>query len=137
MLRASRAHLAVVRESYSEHMRFALIAGALAAGAGLACLLHAFVPACCERTCSRTIGLLQNLFTDRSTLPDVMAQSSGLLIFLILVFVSLVCALTVAFSTVSIGIALILMPQAFALPLIYLTENRDLEPVGPDSCLAN
>ena len=51
-----------VGESYFQHMRFALVVGTLATGAGLACLLHAFVPALCERTCSRAVASLQHLF---------------------------------------------------------------------------
>jgi len=131
MLQASKAHLAGVGESYFEHMRFAVIVGALATGAGLACLVHAFVPACCERTCSRTVSQLQQLFADRSMLPSVMAASSGVLIFVVLVLLSLVCAVAVAFCTASSAIALVLMPQAFALPLIYLAQNRGLDPAAP------
>ena len=130
MIKASRTHLADVGESYCEHMRFALIVGALATGAGLACVLHAFVPACCERTCSRTVGLLQQLFADRSRLPSTIAQSSGVLIFFILVLVSLVSAVAVGVCTVSSPIALVLIPQTFALPVIYLLQNRDLEPIA-------
>ena len=130
MLQASRAHLANVGESYFEHMRFALVVGALVAGAGLACMLHALVPACCERTCSRTIGLMQRLFADRTLLPSVIAESSGLLIFAVLMFVSLACALTTAFCIASWTIVAMLVPQAFVLPLIYLAQNRGLDPVA-------
>lgn len=129
MLRASKAHLANAGESYFEHMRFALIVGALVMGAGLACVLHAFVPACCERTCSRTVGSMQQLFADRSRLRCTIGESSGVLIFVILVLVSLVSALAVVLCTRGSAITLLLVPQAFVLPLIYLMQNRDLEPV--------
>jgi hypothetical protein len=130
MLHASREHLAGVGESYFEHMRFALLVGGLAIGAGLACVLHAIVPAVCPSTCSRTVNLLQNLFADRRRLPDVVAQSSGLLVFLILVLISCVTALVVGFCTAMTAIGLVVIPQAFALPLIYLSQNRELEPIG-------
>ena len=129
MLQASRAHLAEVGESYFEHMRFALIVGALATGAGLACVLHAFIPACCERSCSRTVALLQQLFADRSKLPWIVSESSGVLIFVVLVLVSLVSALVVASCSASSAIAFLLMPQAFTLPVIFLAQNRGLDPI--------
>ena len=82
MFQASRRHLSQVGESYFEHMRFALTVGFLACGAGLACILHALIPAVCEQSCSRTVGHLQSLFADRNQLPLVIEQSSGVLTFL-------------------------------------------------------
>lgn len=129
MLQASREHLATVAETYFEHMRFALLVGGLAIGAGLACVLHALVPALCPSTCSRTVGLLQNLFADRRRLPDVIAQSSGLLTFGALVLISCVTALVVGSYTATSPIGLVVIPQTFALPLIYLSQNTGLDPV--------
>jgi hypothetical protein len=129
MLKASSAHLAEVGESYFEHMRFALLVGALATGAGLACVLHAVVPALCQTTCSRTVASLQELFADRGRLPRVAADSSGVLIFVVLLLISFVTAAVVAFCTLQTAIGLILVPQAFALPLIYLWQNTQLDPI--------
>jgi hypothetical protein len=131
MLKASRAHLADVGETYFEHMRFALLVGALAIGAGLACMLHAIVPGLCQSTCSRTIGLLQQLFADRSRLPMVVEESSGVLIFVVLLLVSCATAVVIAVCTLTTAIGLIVMPQVFALPLIYLWQNAQLEPLAP------
>ena len=51
-------HPADVNESYLQHMRFALgFAGTLALAAGAA-LVHALVPALCERTASTIIKRL-------------------------------------------------------------------------------
>jgi len=130
MLRASRAHLAEVGESYFEHMRFALLVGALAAGAGLACMLHAIVPAVCERTCSRTVASLQRLFADRSQLGAILAENSALIIFVLLSGLSCATALVLAIFTAGTLIGLIVLPQAFALPLIFLLQNPGLEPVA-------
>lgn len=130
MLQASREHLAGVSESYFEHMRFALLVGSLATGAGLACVLHAIVPAVCPSTCSRTVDLLQELFADRRRLPQVIGQSSGVLIFVALVLVSLVTALAVGFCTAQNAIGLVVIPQAFVLPIIYLSQNRELDPIA-------
>ena len=129
MLKASRAHLAAVGESYFEHMRFAMLVGTLAIGAGLACILHALVPALCERTCSRTVASLQKLFADRSQLGAVIADNSALIIFVVLMGVSCVTAIAVAAYTVGTPIGLLVIPQAFALPLIFLSQNRGLDPI--------
>lgn len=127
MWQRSSAHLAEVGETYFEHMRFALIVGALTIGAGLACSLHAVIPALCPKTCSRTVGLLQKLFADRRLLPEVVEQSSGVILFVVLVLVSVVTALVVAFYTPSFAVGLFLVPQAFALPAIYLSQNSALD----------
>ena len=129
ILQSSKAHLAGVGETYFEHMRFALLVGALAMGAGLACTIHALVPGLCERTCSRAVGSLQHLFADRSALSAVTADNSGLLIFVVLMAISLVTAVTVAICTAGSWLALIVVPQAFTLPLVFLSQNRGLDPV--------
>ncbi|MGN6590584.1 MAG: DUF6356 family protein [Sphingomicrobium sp.] len=129
MLRESREHLAGVDETYFEHMSFALVVGMLTLGAGLACVLHAFVPALCPNTCSRTVGLLQNLFEDRRKLPIIVAESSGVLVFVTLVMISCITAVVVGFCTATSAIGLVVIPQAFALPLIFLAQNRKLEPL--------
>jgi hypothetical protein len=128
MLRASRDHLAEVGESYFEHMRFALLVGALGLGAGLACVLHAIVPALCERTCSRTVASLQRLFADRSQLDRVVSENSALLIFVVLTAISLVTAMAVTICTAGSWLALIVIPQSFTLPLVFLSHNRGLDP---------
>ena len=130
MLRASRAHLAEVGESYFEHMRFAMLVGVLAVGAGLACMLHAIVPGVCPTTCSRTVASLQRLFADRSQLGSVLAQNSALVLFVLLTGVSCVTAFTVAVFTAGTLIGWVVIPQAFALPLIFLSQNPGLEPLA-------
>ena len=127
MLRSSRAHLAEVGETYFEHMRFALLVGSLAIGAGLACVLHALVPALCERTCSRTIASLERLFADRGQLGEVIADNSALITFVILIGQSFVTAIVVAVYTLGTSIGLFVIPQALALPLIFLWQNPGLD----------
>lgn len=129
MLQSSRAHLAQVGESYFEHMRFAMLVGALAVGAGLACMLHAIVPGVCQTTCSRAVASLQRLFADRSQLGRTVAENSGLIIFVVLTGVSCVTALALAICTAGTLIGLVVIPQAFALPLIFLAQNPGLEPI--------
>jgi len=129
MLNSSRDHLREAGESYFEHMRFALIVGVLAVGAGLACVIHAIVPALCPKSCSRTVGLLQTLFADRSKLGTVSGESSGVLAFVVLIGISSLTAIATAASIGNPLIAAVVTLQAYALPLIYLVQNPGLEPL--------
>ena len=52
------AHPRSVGESYLEHLRTAARFGSAMVAAGMACLLHALVPALFERTGSRTVKRL-------------------------------------------------------------------------------
>jgi len=51
-------HPRSVGESYAEHFRIATRVGLAMVSGGLACFVHALVPALCERTGSRTIKRL-------------------------------------------------------------------------------
>jgi hypothetical protein len=128
MLQASKRHLADVGESYFEHMRFALLVGTLAMGAGLACILHAIIPAMCERSCSRAIASLQRLFVDRSRTEEVIAENSALLIFVVLTAISLITCVAVTVCTAGSWLALVVIPQSFTLPIVFLSQNRGLDP---------
>lgn len=130
MLSESKKHLAEAGESYFEHLRFASTVAMLSVGAGLACLLHAVIPALCQRTCSRTVALLQRLFADRRQLDGIVEESSAVLIFVTLVWISAVVAAVVIAATRG-PLLLLLLPQAFALPIIFLSSNSELttEPV--------
>jgi hypothetical protein len=130
MLKSGRAHLAEVGESYFEHMRFAFLVGALAAGAGLACMLHAISPGICQTTCSRVVDSLQRLFADRSQLGRTVAESSALILFVLLTGISFVTAVALAICTAGTLIGLVVIPQAFALPLIFLSQNPGLDPLA-------
>ncbi|MGZ2412289.1 uncharacterized protein DUF6356 [Sphingomonas sp. F9_3S_D5_B_2] len=127
MFASSRTHLAEVGESYFEHMRFAMLVGLLAIGAGLACILHALIPALCGRTCSGTVAALQRLFADRSQFSAVISENLAVIIFVILTLLSAVIAVAIAISAGGTAVALVALPQAFALPLIFLSGNPQLE----------
>ena len=129
MLRSSRAHLADIGENYFEHMRFAMLVGALAVGAGLACMLHAIIPGICQTTCSRAVASLQRLFADRSQLGRTVFENSALILFVVLTGVSCLTALALAICTAGTLVGLVVIPQAFALPLIFLSQNPGLEPM--------
>ena len=128
MLNSSRAHLAEVGESYLEHMRFAALVGALAVGAGLACLLHAIVPGACQTTCSSVVASLQRL-SGRAESGRTVADNSALILFVVLTGISCVTAIALAICTAGTLVGLVVIPQAFALPLIFLSQNPQLEPL--------
>ena len=52
------SHPQSVGESYFEHQRVAFSFAGTLIFAGCACLLHAFIPGCCERTASKRIEIL-------------------------------------------------------------------------------
>jgi hypothetical protein len=95
MLAESRIHLKEAGEGYFDHLRFAALVGSMLLGAGLACILHALVPALCTRTASRIVERLTGLFKDRSTLPRVAQQSSGALVFVLLFALSVPTAASI------------------------------------------
>ena len=65
MIGASKRHLGDAGESYFQHLRFATKVGAVAIGAGLACIVHALLPALFTTTGSRAIARLNQLIDER------------------------------------------------------------------------
>ena len=126
MIAASRAHLEAANESYFGHMRFAATLGAMAIAAGLACLIHALIPALCTRTCGLTIGRLRTLFDDRGSLPAVISQTSGAITFVGLVTLSgTIAAAQLVYGPSMIGPALALL--TLAIPAAFLLSNPELD----------
>ena len=132
MFQASRRHLSQVGESYFEHMRFALTVGFLACGAGLACILHALIPAVCEQSCSRTVGHLQSLFADRNQLPLVIEQSSGVLTFLGLCVLATATTGLFMVGRAELWVGIVIGALAYAIPATFLARNRALDPLPGD-----
>ena len=91
MIDKCEAHLAEAGESYFEHLRFAGGVGLMLIAAGLACVLHALIPACCTKTASATIARLNQLFQDRGELDDALDQVSGALTLVGLIALALPC----------------------------------------------
>lgn len=132
MWKRSRNHLAAAGESYVEHLRFALIVGLVTVGAGLACIIHAIVPALCERTCSRTLGQLSWLFADRRRLREFERQASGVFTFVALILLATATASVPAAIGGGKILALTMALLAFAIPFTFLSTNSELEPVEAD-----
>ena len=129
MIATSRLHLAEARESYLQHLAFAFLVGAMLAGVGIACMLHAVIPGIGTRTGSQTVQCLTELFRDRSRLRGVASVMSGSLTLVGLLTLS---APMIVALLVSAGSAVIAAPLALlvaAVPVAYLYTNPDLNPV--------
>lgn len=129
MIEDSRKHLREAGETYLEHMGFAVTVGLMAIGAGLACLIHAVVPALCKHRCSDTVRQLYRLFENRGDLGRVRDEASGATVF---------AGLT-ALCTFAVAPLITAAPGewwtwtaaafAFAIPAVFLSTNPQLEPV--------
>ena len=126
MIARSRAHLAQAGEEYLIHMRFAATVGLLMIGAGLACLLHAIVPALCQSTCSRTVDQLQALFADRRRLDDTLAATEPVLVFTSLLLLCSAIVAPLLLITAASPLALVLAALCFAMPVTFLATNPQL-----------
>jgi len=126
MIAASRAHLEEANETYFQHMRFAAAVSAMAVAAGLACLIHALIPALCTRTCSLTIERLRTLFDDRGTLSAITAQTSEAITFVcLLTFSAVIAAIQLAYRPYVTGVPLALL--MLGIPTAFLLSNPELE----------
>jgi hypothetical protein len=132
MWQRSKVHLETAGETYFEHMRFALVVGFVTAGAALACIIHAIVPALCERTCSRTLGQLSWLFADRRRLREFERQASGVFTFVALILLAAATASIPAAVGGGKSLVLTLALLAFGIPFTFLSTNPELESVELD-----
>lgn len=123
----SRAHLRDVGEGYWQHMAFAGAVASMLVAAGLACALHAVVPAWCRSTASRTIGALTGIIADRARMPAAVREAAEAVAFtaLLLLALSLGAALWIAGAAVLLAVPLTLI--ALAIPAALLITNPDLE----------
>lgn len=128
MLMRSRAHLAEAGESYLEHMRFAVGVGLMLVAAGLACIVHGLFPGYCTKTASRTVDELRRLFAERHALASVLQETSGALVFVGLVALTLP---SWALLLLAPGYPLPILTALFAMaiPAVYLWTNPQLDPV--------
>ena len=129
MLIRSRNHLRLAGETYIQHMRFAVLVGFITIGAGLACIIHAIVPALCERTCSRTLGQLGELLADRGQLRRFEDEASGVYTFVALLLLAIATVSLPAFAGGPIPLVVLFAALAFGIPAAFLSTNPDLESV--------
>ena len=124
-----RQHLLEASETYSQHLAFAAGVGLMLVAAGIACVIHALVPAFCEKTASRTVHRLTVLFNDRGNLHGALDDSSGAMTLLgLLALCAPAWILAVAQAQHQLGLAVAAL--ASAIPLAYLWTNPQLDPVS-------
>jgi hypothetical protein len=124
----SKAHLTEAGETYLDHLRFAAGVGLMLVAAGLACIIHGLLPGLCTKTASRTVDELKRLFAERDAFASALAESSGALVFVGLVALTLPSwALLLLAPGYPLPIATALF--AMAIPAVYLWTNPQLEPV--------
>jgi hypothetical protein len=126
MISGSKAHLRANGETYVEHLRFAATIAMLSLGAGLACLIHALVPALCTTTASRTIRQITALLGARDQLDETRAQASDLLAFLFLMMLSVAVVMPMWLLPITNGLRLTYSALAISIPLTLLMTNREL-----------
>ena len=126
MIAQSRAHLKNAGEGYLEHFRFATTFGLLAAAAGFAAILHAFVPGICTSTASRIIRHLGQLIDDRSKIDTIESEAVEARAFVLLLFLAaaVVAPLWILDAPNTLRLAYTLL--AFALPAVLLISNPEL-----------
>ena len=126
MIAQSRAHLRFAGEGYWQHFRFATTFGLLAAAAGLAAIIHAFVPGMCTHTASRIVRHLGQLAEDRTKIDVIESEAVEARAFVLLLFLAaaVVAPLWLLDAPNSLRLAYTLL--AFALPAVLLISNPEL-----------
>jgi len=128
MLMRCKSHLVEARETYFEHMQFAVTVGLMLVAAGLACIIHGIFPGCCTRTASRTVGELTRLFRERDALALVLTETSGSLTFVGLIALTLPAWAMIVLAP-AFPLPAALATLALAIPATYLWTNPQLDPV--------
>ena len=126
MIAQSRAHLRFAGEGYWQHFRFATTFGLLAAAAGFAAIIHAFVPGMCTHTASRIVRHLGQLAEDRTKIDVIESEAVEARAFVLLLFLAaaVVAPLWILDAPNTLRLAYTLL--AFALPAVLLISNPEL-----------
>ena len=126
MISRSREHLRAAGEGYWHHFRFATTFGLLATAAGIAAMIHAFVPAMCTHTASRIVRHLAQLLEDRSRIDAVESDAveARAFVLLLLLAAAVVAPLWILNAPMALRLAYTVL--AFALPAVLLISNPEL-----------
>ena len=126
MISKSRAHLRAANEGYFEHFRFATTFGLLAAAAGFAAIIHAFLPGMCTSTASRIVRHLGQLIEDRSKIDAVESDAVEARAFVLLLILAAAVVAPLWIINVPLSLRLLYTLLAFALPAVLLISNPEL-----------
>ncbi len=126
MIGQTRAHLRAAGENYWQHFRFATTFGLLAIAAGLAAILHAFVPALCSHTASRIVRHLGQLLDDRSRIDAVESEAVEARAFVLLLILATAVVAPLWLLGAPLELKLAYTGLAYALPAALMFSNPEL-----------
>jgi len=126
MIQQSRVHLGNAGEGYWQHFRFATTFGLLAIAAGLAAILHAFIPGVCTHTASRIVRYLGQLLEDRDSIDAVESEAveARAFVLLLILATAVIAPLWLLGAPLALKIAYTLL--AYALPATLMFSNPEL-----------
>jgi hypothetical protein len=126
MFRRSLAHLREAGEGYWQHFRFATTFGLLAMAAGLAAILHAFIPAVCTHTASRIVRHLGQLLEDRSKIDAIESEAVEARAFVLLLILATAVVVPLWVMGAPLLLKLSYTVLAYALPAALMFSNPEL-----------
>ena len=126
MIAQSRAHLRDAGEGYWQHFRFATTFGLLAAAAGFAAIVHAFVPGMCTSTASRIVRHLGQLIEDRDKIDAIESDAVEARAFILLLLLAAAVVAPLWIMNAPMTLRLAYTGLAFALPAVLLISNPEL-----------
>lgn len=126
MISQTRAHLRAAGESYWQHFRFATTFGLLAMAAGIAALLHAFIPALCTTTASRIIRHLGQLLDDRSAIDALESEAVEAKAFVLLLILATAVVAPLWLLDAPTTLRMLYSLLAYALPAALMFTNPEL-----------
>lgn len=126
MIQQSRAHLRDAGEGYWQHFRFATTFGLLTMAAGLAAIIHAFVPAMCTHTASRIVRHLGQLLDDRSKIDAIESEAVEARAFVLLLILATVVVAPLWLLGAPLALKIAYTVMAYALPATLMVSNPEL-----------
>jgi uncharacterized protein DUF6356 len=126
MITQSRAHLRAAGEGYWQHFRFATTFGLLCMAAGLAAVLHAFIPAMCTHTASRIVRHLGRLLEDRSQIDAIESEAVEARAFVLLLILATAVVAPLWILAAPTTLRLTYTVLAYALPAALMFSNPEL-----------
>lgn len=130
MIGQSRAHLNAAGEGYWHHFRFATTFGLLAIAAGIAALLHAFVPGICTSTASRIVRHLAQLVEDRTKIDAVESEAVEAKAFVLLLILATVVVAPLWILDAPTTLRAVYTVLAYAIPAALMVANPELMSTG-------
>lgn len=126
MIRQTREHLRQAGETYWQHFRFATTFGLLAMAAGIAAILHAFIPALCSSTASRIVRHLAQLLEDRTKIDALENEAIEAKAFVMLLILATAVVSPLWLLDAPNSLRIIYTVLAYALPAALMVTNPEL-----------